>query len=258
VFPQLLPKQHLCRRLLKPPESSMLGFGAPSSVNSLFGMSWQPGTSRPADRLMDAVLRSALHAKYASCSPAGVHTLTANEYTVGNYYTVNNEGSALRRAPPAMMRSNEPDTRSELGSALAGELRMSAVRSCGRMSDHCRLSTSSCLQASTESWRRRTLTMISCTNRGNRSSQQWSNTSPLQACLSDRQPATPVNLQTCCSKHCAWLTLRLRPRLRHQKPPPSQLTYCLLWALPHHPLMSISISWDPCSLTPRQTFYCQL
>ncbi len=46
---------------------------------------------------------------------------------MGSYYTVNNEGSALRRAPPAMVRSDEPDTRSVLSSALAGELRMSVL-----------------------------------------------------------------------------------------------------------------------------------
>ena len=46
---------------------------------------------------------------------------------MGSYYTVNNEGSALRRAPPAMVRSDEPDSRIVLGSALAGELHMSVL-----------------------------------------------------------------------------------------------------------------------------------
>ncbi|DBA83626.1 TPA: hypothetical protein ACH3X1_006188 [Trebouxia sp. C0004] len=70
----------------------MIGFGVPSSVNSLFGMSWQPGVQTP----------------------------TANEYAVGSYYTVNNEGSALRRAPPTMVTSGEQNTRSDLSSAWAG------------------------------------------------------------------------------------------------------------------------------------------
>ncbi len=105
----------------------MLGVGVQSSVNSLFGMSWQPGTSSPADRLIGAVLRSNLHVKYASCSPAGFQNSTANEHTVGNYYTINNEGSGLRRAPPAMMRFDERDTKSELGIALAGEPYMSVL-----------------------------------------------------------------------------------------------------------------------------------
>ena len=35
----------------------MLSVGVQSSVNSLFGMSWQPGTSSPADRLIGVVLR---------------------------------------------------------------------------------------------------------------------------------------------------------------------------------------------------------
>ena len=127
VWPQLLPNQLLCRRLLEPLDSAMLGVGVQSSVNSLFGMSWQPGTCSPADRLIGVVLRFCLHFKCASCSPAGFQSFAANEHTVGSYYTVNNEGSGLRRAPPAMMRFDERDTRSELGSALACELRVSVL-----------------------------------------------------------------------------------------------------------------------------------
>lgn len=108
----------------------MFGVGVQSSVNSLFGMSWQPGTPGPADRLIGAVLRFNFHGKYASCSPAGFQNITANEHTMGSHDTVNNEGVGLRRAPPAMMRSDEPDTRPDLGSAWAGELRMTLLSVC--------------------------------------------------------------------------------------------------------------------------------
>ena len=105
----------------------MIGVGVQSTVNSLSGMSWQPGTSSPADLLIGAVLRSHLHDNYASCSPVGFQKFTANEHTVGSYYTVNNEGSGLRRAPPALTRFDERDAKSELGIALAGEPYMSVL-----------------------------------------------------------------------------------------------------------------------------------
>ncbi|KAA6418480.1 MAG: hypothetical protein FRX49_11536 [Trebouxia sp. A1-2] len=52
--------------------------------------------------------------------PECFQNITANEHTMGSHDTVNNEGVGLRRAPPAMMRSDEPDTRPDLGSAWAG------------------------------------------------------------------------------------------------------------------------------------------